>query len=158
LQRNLQLEYSDKTVFPVVICPEVHVAEGQLPKMDLAIMFMDTGSHVNIVSEKYLEHVGLSHLIADIPEDEQVEVSSVAEAGPAWKFKRKFKTKFFLYSSGRRIETAEFFVTTSSDFDFIISQKQYAIMAKEESSARQKLLWLSSGKGNKSQGSPLSSI
>jgi hypothetical protein len=145
------------TVFPVVICPEVHVAEGQLPKMELAIMFMDTGSHVNIVSEKYLEQACLSHLIVDIPEDEQVEISSIAEAGPAWKFERKFKTKFFLYSSGRRIETAEFFVTKSSDFDFIVSQKQFAIMAKEESSARQKLLWLSSGKGNKSQGSSLSS-
>jgi hypothetical protein len=155
LQLTLQREYPDKTVFPAVICPDVHMPDGQLPKMEVAVMWMDSGSNVNIVSEKYLEKFGLSHLIADIPEEEQIEISSIEEAGPAWKFKRKFKARFFLYSSSRRIETGEFFVTKSSDFDFIISQKQYAIMAKEQSSARQRFLWLSEGKGNKSQIVPL---
>jgi hypothetical protein len=136
LQRSVQREYPDKTVFAAVVCPEV--PEGQPVKMVVALAWMDTGSEVNVVSEKYLEEVGLTHLITEIPEDEQIEMSAIVEAGPGWKFKRKFTSRFFLYSS-RTMETAEFFVTKSSDFDILISQKQYARISKEGSSTKQKL-------------------
>jgi hypothetical protein len=120
LHRNLQREYPDKTVFTAVICPEVQ--EGQPLKMVAARVLLDTGSDVNIVSEKYLQEVGLSQFVTQIPEDEQFEMSGIEEQGPALKFERKFTSRFFMYSS-RGTETAEFFVTKSSDWDILISQK-----------------------------------
>jgi hypothetical protein len=148
LQRNLQREYPDKTVFTAVVCPDV--SNDQPLRMVVARALLDTGSDVNIVSEKYLEEVGFSHLINDIPEDEQVEMEGIEEQGPTWKFERKFTSRFFLYSSSS-METAEFFVTKSSDFDVLISQKQYARIARERSSAKQKLLWMPKKKRNKSK-------
>lgn len=87
---------------------------------------------------------------ADIPENEQFEMSGIEEAGPAWKFSRKFISRFYLYGS-RTMETAEFFVTKSSDFGILISQKQYARMAELGGSPRQKLLWMPKKKRSKSK-------
>lgn len=143
LQLDLQVQYPDKTVFTAVICPEVQ--DDQPPKMVVARVLLDTGSDVNIVSEKYLQEVGLSHLITEVPEDEQVQMGGIEEQGPGWKFKRKFTSRFYLYSS-ITTETAEFFVTKSSDWDILISQKQYAKSAAKKSTASKKLLWMSKKK------------
>ncbi|TEY38782.1 hypothetical protein BOTCAL_0476g00090 [Botryotinia calthae] len=143
LQLNLQVKYPDKTVFIAVICPEVQ--DDQPLKRVVAPVLLDTGSDVNIVSEKYLQEVGLSHLIIEIPEDEQVQMVGIEEQGPGWKFKRKFKSRFYLYSS-ITTETAEFFVTKSSDWDILISQKQYAKSTAEKGPASKKLLWMSKKK------------
>ena len=118
--------------------------------MVAARVLLDTGSDVNIVSEKYLQEVGLSHLVTQIPEDEQFEMGGIEEQGPAWKFERKFTSRFFLYSS-RTTETAEFFVTKSSDWDILISQKQYVKLAADRNSARTKLLWMPRKKRNPSK-------
>lgn len=147
LQRNLQREYPDQTVFTVVLCPEVQ--EDQPLKMVAARVLLDTGSDVNIVSEKYLQEVGFSHLVTQIPEDEQFEMGGIEEQGPAWKFERNFTSRFFLYSS-RATETAEFFVTKSSDWDILISQTQYVKLAADRNSARAKLLWMPRKKRNPS--------
>lgn len=148
LQRNLQLEYPEKIVFTAVVCPEVQ--EDQPLKMVVARAMLDTGSDVNIISEKYLQEVGLSHLITPILEDEQFEMNGIEEQGPAWKFKRKFTSRFFLYSS-RSTVTAEFFVTSSSDWDILISQKQYAKLEADRNSAAKKLLWMPRKRRNPSK-------
>jgi hypothetical protein len=118
--------------------------------MVVARAMLDTGSDVNIISEKYLQEVGLSHLITPILEDEQFEMNGIEEQGPAWKFKRKFTSRFFLYSS-RSTVTAEFFVTSSSDWDILISQKQYAKLEADRNSAAKKLLWMPRKRRNPSK-------
>ncbi|CCD56990.1 hypothetical protein BofuT4_P142520.1 [Botrytis cinerea T4] len=143
LQLDLQFQYPDKTVFTAVICPEVQ--DDQPPKRVVARVLLDTGSDVNIVSEKYLQEVGLSHLITEVPEDEQVQMGGIEEQGPGWKFTRKFTSRFYLYSS-ITTETAEFFVTKSSDWDILISQKQYAKFAAKKGPASKKLFWMSKKK------------
>lgn len=70
-----------------------------------------------------IQEDGLSHLITEILEDEQFDMRGIEEQAPAWKFKRKFTSRFYLYSS-MITETAEFFVAKSSDWDILISQKQ----------------------------------
>ncbi|KAF7870111.1 uncharacterized protein EAF02_009301 [Botrytis sinoallii] len=143
LQLDLQLKYPDMTVFTAVICPEVQ--DDQPLKMVVARVLLDTGSDVNIVSEKYLQGVGLRHLITEIPEDEQIDMGGIEEQGPDWKFTRKFTSRFYLYNS-TTTETAEFFVTKSSDWDILISQKQHVKLALERSSVSKKLLWMSKKK------------
>ncbi|KAF5875424.1 uncharacterized protein Bfra_003878oa [Botrytis fragariae] len=139
LQLDLQLKYPDKTTLTAVICPEVQ--GDQPPKMKVARVLLDTGSEVNVVSEKYLQEVGLSHLITEIPEDEQFDMGGIEEQGPAWRFKRKFTSRFYLYSS-TTTDTAEFFVTKSSNWDILISQKQYVKLVAERSSASKNFLWM----------------
>jgi hypothetical protein len=147
LQRSLQYEFADKTVFTAVICPGV--PEDQPLKRAVARVLLDTGSDVNIVSEKCLDEVGLSHLITIIPEEEQFEMSGIQEQRP-WKFEKKFQSRFFLYSR-KTTETAEFFVTKSSDCDILISQKQYAKLAAGLSLAKPGLLLMMKKKRSKSK-------
>lgn len=147
LQRTLQLENPNSTVFTAVLCPET--TDGTPIKFAVARVLLDTGSDVNIISEKYLIDNGMSHLITQIPENEQVPIGGIEEQGPSWKFERKFCSRFFLYSS-RTTSTAEFYVTKSSDWDILISQKQYARSAQKSSTER-KLLWMPKKKRNPSK-------
>ncbi|CAG8977958.1 hypothetical protein HYALB_00001839 [Hymenoscyphus albidus] len=84
LQRKLQFENPDSTVFTAVLCPEQ--PEGQPMQFAVARVFLDTGSDVNVIFGRYLNEVGLGHLITQIPEEEQVEMGGIVEQGKAWKF------------------------------------------------------------------------
>jgi hypothetical protein len=141
LQRRLQQEHPNQAVFTAVLCPVFQ--DRRNVQRVTANCKLDTGSEVNVISKKYVETAGMADLIVQIPANEVIEVRGIVENGPGWKPTTKLALlRFYLYNRPTT-DASDFFITETSDWDVLLSQKYYSTLGEQSRPDNlKKLLWL----------------